>query len=64
VLGLHLYMYPLGKIKEEEAKDGGMSVAEELCEAIDGLTKGNVPEMWRYKRAVVWGERVKEFLRS
>jgi hypothetical protein len=53
-------MYPLTEIKEE----GSGEVAKELCEAIDGLTKGNVPEMWRYKRAVVWGERVMEFLRS
>jgi hypothetical protein len=64
VLGLHLYMYPLTEIKEEKAKDGEKSVAEELCQAIDGLTKGNVPEMWRYKRAVVWVEMVREFLRS
>jgi hypothetical protein len=63
-LGLHLYMYPLTEIKEEKAKDGEKSVAEELCQAIDGLTKGNVPEMWRYKRAAVWVEMVREFLRS
>lgn len=53
-------MYPLVEIKGE---DGGR-VARELCEAIDGLVRGNVQEMWRYKRAVVWGDKVKEFLKS
>jgi hypothetical protein len=49
-------MYPLVDIKEERvARDRGKSVAEELSEAIDGLAKGNVLEMRRYKRAVVWG---------
>jgi hypothetical protein len=60
VLSLHLYMYPLAQIKEER----GDSVAEDLCEVIDGLTEGNIPEMWRYRRAVVRAEKVKEFLRS
>jgi hypothetical protein len=60
VLGLHLYMYPLTEIRGEE----GGKVARDLCEAIDGLTRGNVPEMARYKRAVVWGDKVREFLRS
>jgi hypothetical protein len=53
-------MYPLTEIRGEE----GGKVARDLCEAIDGLTRGNVPEMVRYKRAVVWGDKVREFLRS
>lgn len=58
ILGLHLYVYPLTDIREE---GGDGKVAEELCEAIDGLTRVNVPEMWRYKRAAVRAEKVKEF---
>ena len=57
---MHLYTYPLTEIKDE---DGG-NIGRDLCEAIEGLARGNVPEMARYKRAVVWGDKVKEFLRS
>jgi hypothetical protein len=35
-----------------------------MCEAIEGWREGNVPGFWRYKRAVVWGKKVKGFLRS
>jgi hypothetical protein len=50
-------LYPLQQIKDE-------GLGEKLCEAIDGLKLGNVPVFWRYKRAPVWQERVKEFLKS
>jgi hypothetical protein len=50
-------MYPMTEVKEE-------GMGEELAMAIDGLREGSVPEMMFYKRGVVWGETVKEFLRS
>ncbi|KAE8448374.1 hypothetical protein EG329_009618 [Mollisiaceae sp. DMI_Dod_QoI] len=51
------YLYPLREIKEE-------GLGEDLANAIDGLKAGSVPEMHFYKRGVVWGEKVKEYLRS
>ena len=39
-------------------------VGDELADAIDGLKSGNVPAMDIYKRGVVWGEAVKDYLRS
>jgi len=57
IMSVHLYQYPLQQIKDEGAGD-------QMCDAIDGLSKGNVPAMWRYKRAVVWGDKVKAFMRS
>lgn len=39
-------------------------VGEELADAIDGLKSGSVPTMNVYKRAPVWGEAVKDYLRS
>jgi hypothetical protein len=35
-----------------------------LAEAIDGLGTGSVPGIAVYKRQVVWGEKVKAFLRG
>jgi|TARA_R110002003_G_scaffold121_1_gene10671 hypothetical protein len=37
---------------------------EVLAEAIDGLGTGSVPNITIYKRQVVWGEKVKAFLRG
>ncbi|KUJ22699.1 uncharacterized protein LY89DRAFT_680816 [Mollisia scopiformis] len=51
------YLYPLRDVKEEGS-------GEDLANAIDGLKEGSVPEMHFYKRGVVWGEKVKEYLRS
>ena len=51
------YLYPIKDIKDE-------GLGEELAQAIDGLKEGSVPEMHFYKRGVIWGETVKEFLRS
>lgn len=57
VFGVKTYLYTLSEIKAEGS-------AEELACAIEGLGKGNVPEMEFYKRGVIWGEKVKKFLRS
>lgn len=57
ILSVHLYLYPLQEIKD-------VGLGPEMARAIDGLKNGNVPGFYRYKRAVVWGERVKEFLRN
>jgi hypothetical protein len=46
----------------EEVKDEGNG--EALAEATEGFLKGSVPEMDTYKRAVVWGDLVREFLRA
>lgn len=39
-------------------------LGEQMANAIDGLTVGNVPAINIYKRAPVWGEAVKDYLRS
>ncbi len=57
VLTYKTYLYPLVDIKAE-------GQGEALGEAIEGLSKGNVPEMARYKRGTVWGEAVCKYLRS
>ncbi|CZR51004.1 uncharacterized protein PAC_00879 [Phialocephala subalpina] len=57
VFNFKTYLYPLREIREE-------GLGEELALAIDGLQEGSVPEMHFYKRGVVWGEKVKEYLRS
>lgn len=51
------YLNPLKELKEEGS--GG-----EFADAIEGLEKGNVPEIGVYKRAPVWKEKVVEYLRS
>ncbi|KAI9927591.1 hypothetical protein AWENTII_006421 [Aspergillus wentii] len=51
------YLYPLPEIKQE-------GLGETLAEAIDGLKQGNAPGFYFYKRAAVWGESVKHYLRS
>jgi len=51
------YLYPLEDIKTE-----GQGKA--LADAIDGLSKGNVPAMAKYKGSKIWGEAVCSFLRS
>jgi hypothetical protein len=57
VFGFKTYLYPLEKIREE----GG---GEEMAVAVEGLWKGSVPGMAVYKRGVVWGGKVCEFLRA
>jgi hypothetical protein len=51
------YIYSIHEIKKE-----GSGAA--LTEAIDGLTAGNVPKIYFYKRAAEWGDSVKTFLLS
>ncbi|KAI0130407.1 hypothetical protein BJ170DRAFT_314229 [Xylariales sp. AK1849] len=57
VLSVHLYLYPI-----REIKDAGLT--EEMCRAIDGFGAGNAAGFSLYKRVPVWGETVKQFLRS
>ncbi|KOS46087.1 hypothetical protein ACN38_g3018 [Penicillium nordicum] len=57
VFTIHTYTYPVRQIKDE-------GCGEDLANAIDGLKRGNVPEMHAYKKGDVWGEALKEFLRS
>lgn len=51
------YLYPLSEIKAE-------GLGEDLAVAIDGLKGGSVPGIHRYKKAIVWGEAVKAYLRG
>jgi hypothetical protein len=57
VFGFKTYVTSLGEVREE-------GNGEALAEATEGFAKGSVPEMETYKRAVVWGEVVREFLRG
>ncbi|KAF2660495.1 hypothetical protein K491DRAFT_61171 [Lophiostoma macrostomum CBS 122681] len=57
VFAFKTYLYGLDEVRDEGS-------GEELCEAIDGMGRGNVPEMRVYKRQVVWGEKVKAYLRG
>lgn len=57
IFAFKTYMDSLRDIKLE-------GLGDELADAIDGLGTGSVPDMNIYKRGAVWGEAVKEFLRS
>ncbi|KNG49482.1 hypothetical protein TW65_03653 [Stemphylium lycopersici] len=57
VFAFKTYMYPLQQLKDQ-------GNGELLAEAIDGLGLGSAPKMTVYKRQVIWGERVKAFLRG
>lgn len=57
VFAFKTYQYKLADVKAE-----GSGLA--LADAIDGLPTGSVPEMNFYKRGVVWGDKVVEYLRS
>ena len=57
VFAFKTYTYPI-----EELRDEGSG--EELADAIEGLGKGNVPEITVYKRQVVWGKKVAAYLRG
>ena len=57
VFGFKTYQYKLEDIKAEG--DGPA-----LADGIQGLSQGSVPDMALYKRGVVWGDKVMEYLRS
>ncbi|KAF3483823.1 uncharacterized protein GIQ15_03147 [Arthroderma uncinatum] len=57
VFSIHTYRYPIQQIKEEGS-------GEDLAAAIDGIETGNIPHMGKYKRVPVWGQAVKDYLRS
>ena len=57
VFAFKTYQYTLQDVKDEGS-------GPDLAAAIEGLTQGSVPDMAYYKRQVVWGEKVCEFLRS
>ncbi|KAG8626427.1 hypothetical protein KVT40_005372 [Elsinoe batatas] len=58
VFAFKTYIYPLDEVKGEPG------MAEAMAEAVLGLGRGNVPEMEVYKRQVVWGGKVREYLLS
>ncbi|USP73865.1 hypothetical protein yc1106_01139 [Curvularia clavata] len=57
VFAFKTYTYPIRQLRNE-----GSGPA--LADAIDGLALGSVPRITVYKRQVVWGEKVKAFLRG
>ena len=57
VFAFKTYLYNIKQIKDE-------GIGEELAVAIDGMRDGSVPGTHFYKRAAVWGEAVKKYLRS
>lgn len=57
VFGFKTYLCTLEEVKADGDE-------EALAEAIEGFKRGSVPEMEFYKRGVVWGEKVKGYLRS
>lgn len=57
VFAFKTYQYPIRELRDEGS-------AEALCEAIDGMATGSAPEMTVYKRQVVWGEKIKAYLRG
>jgi len=57
VFAFKTYMDTLRDIKLE-------GLGDDLADAIDGLKSGNAPGMNAYKRGSVWGNAVKDYLRS
>ena len=57
VFAFKTYQYKLDELKAEGS-------GPELADAIEGLSQGSVPDMAFYKRGVVWGDKVCEYLRS
>lgn len=60
VFAFKTYTYGLEEVKAE----GGGAGGEALAEATEGFARGSAPGMSVYKREAVWGDRVREFLRS
>lgn len=59
VFAFKTYLYLLEDVKAE-----GKDVAERLAEAIEGMRKGNVPDVWWYKKGFEWGGSVVDYLRE
>lgn len=57
VFAFKTYQYPISELR-------GDGSGEALCEAIDGMGTGSAPQMVVYKRQVVWGKKIKAFLRG
>jgi len=57
VFAFKTYLTRLEEVKEEGSGDA-------LAEATEGFLRGSVPEMEVYKRAVVWGDVVRKFLKE
>lgn len=57
VFAFKTYMYPIQELRDEGS-------GEDLAAAIEGLGAGNVPEITVYKRQVLWGKKVADFLRG
>jgi len=57
VFAFKTYQYPLRELRDEGS-------GEVLAEAIDGLGLGSAPGITIYKRQVIWGDKVKAFLKG
>ncbi|KAL1800268.1 hypothetical protein ACET3X_000610 [Alternaria dauci] len=57
VFAFKTYQYPLCELRDEGS-------GEVLAEAIDGLGLGSVPSITVYKRQIIWGDKVKAFLKG
>jgi hypothetical protein len=57
IFAFKTYLYPLPEVKS-------MGDGAEMATAVEGLGKGSVPGMAVYKRRVMWGDKVVEYLRS
>ncbi|KAL4892383.1 hypothetical protein BDV59DRAFT_193880 [Aspergillus ambiguus] len=57
VFAFHTYLYPIQDIKAEGS-------GEDLALAIDGLERGSVPEIYKYKDGEKWGHAIKDYLRQ
>lgn len=57
IFAFKTYTYPIKELRDEGSGD-------DLADAIEGLGKGNVPEIMIYKRQVLWGKKVAAYLRG
>jgi len=57
VFAFKTYLYTLDEVIED-------GLADEMADAVEGLGTGSVPAVKIYKRGVVWGRKVCEYLRE
>jgi hypothetical protein len=57
VFAFKTYLYTLDEVVED-------GLADEMADAVEGLGTGSVPAIKVYKRGVVWGRNVCEYLRE